>query len=151
MGAPKGNRNALKHGLYARHLTPEAIDTLRRISPTDFQQEISIMRVLIKDLFEIHHRLYSQKKPDIEAFRMVSNSISLAVSTLHSAVKTFSLIQGQNCSQDNSILEAIRKLPIFFQDDYLSNPDLSAPPKDILTIEAKDLPSNEDKDPSSHA
>ncbi len=40
MGAPKGNTNALKHGLYAKHYTPAERAELRRMLPDDLQHEM---------------------------------------------------------------------------------------------------------------
>lgn len=34
-GAPKGNCNALKHGLYAKHYTPEQKEELRQMGHRD--------------------------------------------------------------------------------------------------------------------
>jgi uncharacterized protein YjcR len=43
-GAPKGNTNALKHGLYAKQYSPEEQKELRRMSFDDLQHEINAMR-----------------------------------------------------------------------------------------------------------
>ena len=44
MGAPKGNKNALKNGLYAKHFTPEEREGLRKMKPEDSTQEIYVLR-----------------------------------------------------------------------------------------------------------
>ncbi|MDE2901097.1 MAG: hypothetical protein OXN15_08795 [Chloroflexota bacterium] len=54
-GAPLGNRNALKHGLYAKSLTPEELALLpraRAISGLD--EEVAVMRLKIAELLADH-------------------------------------------------------------------------------------------------
>ena len=134
MAAPKGNRNALKHGLYATHFTPEVQARLRKMSPLDFQEEISLMRVVVKNLFEVHNRLYTQGPLDVEEFRKISNSLALAVATLNAAVRSYALFHAQDCSENNSIEAALDSLPVFLEDDYVKGPDLSRPPAEILAL-----------------
>lgn len=45
MPAPKGNRNALKHGLYARHYPDEVKKKLLHWEVDDFIAEIQLLRV----------------------------------------------------------------------------------------------------------
>lgn len=54
-GAQPANRNALKHGLYARHLTEvQALElaAAREISPKDLDEEIALLRVRLADLLD---------------------------------------------------------------------------------------------------
>ena len=54
MGAPKGNKNALKNGLYAKHFTPEERAGLQKMKPQDSTHEMYVLQVVISDLFEQH-------------------------------------------------------------------------------------------------
>ena len=58
MGAPKGNTNALKHGLYAKHFSPEEQTRLRKMSPEDYRHEIAMMRLAVSNLFQIQVQLH---------------------------------------------------------------------------------------------
>ena len=50
-GAPFGNQNARKHGLYSKFLTPERIEKLDRTGDIkDLSQEISIVRLKLDSL-----------------------------------------------------------------------------------------------------
>ena len=54
MGAPKGNRNALKHGLYAKHYTAEELARLRKMTPDNYEPELGMIRMVVNNVFEIH-------------------------------------------------------------------------------------------------
>ncbi len=143
MAAPKGNHNALKHGLYATHFSPQTLARIRQMSPLDLQQEISLMRVAVKNLFELHNRLFTEGPKDPEEFRKITNSLSLAVATLTTAVRANVLFQAQNSSQNNSISSAMENLPVFLEDDYLSCPDLASErPPEILVHPERPLPAS---------
>lgn len=47
VGAPRGNRNALKHGFYSRTFSPTERSALNTSLLGDFQDEIDLLRVLI--------------------------------------------------------------------------------------------------------
>lgn len=54
-GAQPGNRNALRHGLYARHLTEvQAVELAgaRELSPKDLTEEIALLRVRLAGLLD---------------------------------------------------------------------------------------------------
>ena len=49
MGAPKGNTNALKHGLYAKRYSPEETAGLRKMQPEDlflWKSMVSLLSLL---------------------------------------------------------------------------------------------------------
>jgi hypothetical protein len=127
MGAPKGNKNAFKHGLYARHIPSSEQDLLRNMPPEDYQQEITMLRMVVKNIFEIHTRLHAQmqRQPediqscDAEAFSKVNNSLSLAVTALSTLARTHALLCGADASLTDSFEQALASLPIFFDNKYL--------------------------------
>lgn len=50
-GAPFGNQNARKHGLYSKYLSPERIKKLRQVAKIDdLAHEIIIIRLLLDTL-----------------------------------------------------------------------------------------------------
>ena len=52
-GAPLGNKNALKHALYARHYSAETKGVLRNWDVKDYISEIHLLRVGLDKLTEI--------------------------------------------------------------------------------------------------
>jgi hypothetical protein len=56
MSGTKGNTNALKHGLYAKHFTPQERLGLQKINPQGGTHEMYILEVVIGDLFQQHIR-----------------------------------------------------------------------------------------------
>ena len=53
-GAPRGNCNALKHGLYAKHYTAEQKEELRKMEHGDLRHEINAARMIVSDIIKMH-------------------------------------------------------------------------------------------------
>ena len=127
MGAPKGNKNALKNGLYAKHFTPEEREGLRRMKPEDSTQEMYVLQVIISDLFEEHIRerelvkkLREQgKKADLEALIELDNSLALVITALNGTKRTHALFNGTDVTSNDAFDEALNSLAIFKQEPYL--------------------------------
>jgi hypothetical protein len=127
MGAPKGNTNALKHGLYAKHLSPEEQAGLRCLAPEDFQNEINLMRVAVNRLFGIQAHLHAMVEDllrtgqpcDVDALAKISNSLSLAVTALNATARTHALFNGADNSINDDFENALNSLSIFIDDKYL--------------------------------
>jgi len=51
-GAPKGNHNALKHGLYAKYFTKEDLKKLNKMPINDLIAEILTTRLVISRILE---------------------------------------------------------------------------------------------------
>ena len=127
MGAPKGNTNALKHGLYAKRYSPEETAGLRKMPPEDYRHEIYMMRVAVKNIFEIHSELYqlvekllkSGEKADVDGLSKISNSLSLAITALNTTARTYALFNGTDSSLNDPLDEALNGLAIFLDDKYL--------------------------------
>ena len=127
MGAPKGNTNALKHGLYAKRYSPEETADLRKMSPEDFRHEVYMMRVVVKNIFQIHSDLFKKveggpkaKRPaNMEALARITNSLAQAVTTLNTTARTHALFSGTDPSVNDPLSEALDHLPIFLDDKYL--------------------------------
>jgi hypothetical protein len=128
MGAPKGNTNALKHGLYAKHFTPEEQAGLRRMSPEDYRHEINMMRATIDRLFDIQIRMYqlldesmrSGKPVDTTGLAQISNSLSIAMTALNTTARTHALFNGTDTSLKDDFETALNSLPVFLDDTYLT-------------------------------
>jgi len=51
-GGQKGNRNAIKHGFYARHFTREEIEDFEEMKPLGVYDEIQLVRALMRRVLE---------------------------------------------------------------------------------------------------
>jgi hypothetical protein len=127
MGAPKGNTNALKHGLYAKRFSPEEIAGLRKMPPTDLRHEFYMMRVAVRNTFEIQQRIRARldspagfnNPEDEEALAKITNSLALAVTALNTTARTMALFDGTDSTLNDPLDEALSSLPIFLEDTYL--------------------------------
>jgi uncharacterized protein YjcR len=127
MGAPKGNRNALKHGLYAKHFTPEERAGLQKMKPEDSTHEMYVLQVIINDLFEQHilerehvKKLREQgRQVDLEALTRLDNSLALAITALNGTKRTHALFKGTDATSNDAYDEALNSLAIFKQEPYL--------------------------------
>ena len=149
MGAPKGNTNALKHGLYAKHFSPEETDKLRNMSPEDYRHEIDLMRVVVKNIFSLQIHLnekvescLSSKEPvDVDALTKITNSLSVAVTALNTTARTYALFNGKDTSLNDAFEEALNSLSVFLDDKYLSETDEEAERQEEILVE----PENEEQ------
>ena len=140
MGAPKGNTNALKHGLYAQHFTMQEQGWLRRMAPDDYRPEIHIMRKAVKNVFDIQVRIRvlldnipsSNDPKDFEALAKVTNSLALAVTALNTTARTQALFSGTDSGLNDPLDEALDSLTIFLDDKYLMETNEEAGEEEIL-------------------
>jgi hypothetical protein len=127
MGAPKGNKNALKNGLYAKHFTPEEREGLRKMKLEDSSHEMSVLEVVIDDLFEQHIQererlkmLQQQGQPvDRETLTKLDNSLALAITALNGTKRTHAQLNGTDRASNDAFDEALNSLAIFKKDGYL--------------------------------
>lgn len=149
MGAPKGNKNALKHGLYAKEISEEDQKELRKMPPKDFEHEIRMMRVAIKNTFELQMELREEIRSQkgkarlekIEALGRITNSLAAAVAGLSTLARTHALINGRDESINNPLTEALMQLPIFLDMPHLIDSRSAAEEMEEVVVEWTDSPS----------
>lgn len=132
MPAPKGNTNALKHGLYSKHFSAEEQTRLGKMSPEDYRHEINMMRVAIRNVFEIQVRLHKEvedlmntgKAYDVEALAKITNSLSLAMTALNTTARTYALFNGSDTNVTDAFDEALDSLAVFLDGKYLNEPEV---------------------------
>ncbi len=61
MGAKKGNRNALKYGLYAKYITPETSAGLKEMPTDEFYMELNILRVIADNGLYVYSKATSEE------------------------------------------------------------------------------------------
>jgi len=127
MGAPKGNRNALKHGLYAKHYTTEELARLRKMKPDNYEPELGMIRNVVNNVFEIHNyikkmmeeAMRSGQPVEVEALAKITNSLSTALTALNTTARTQALFSGTDSSLNDDFEQALNSLPVFLEDTYL--------------------------------
>jgi hypothetical protein len=127
MSGTKGNTNALKHGLYAKHFTPQERLGLQKMNPQDNTHQVYVLDVVIGDLFEQHilerdrvKMLRQQGQPvDLETLTRIDNSLALAITALNGAKRTHALLNGTVATSNDTFDEALNSLAIFKQAPYL--------------------------------
>jgi hypothetical protein len=127
MGAPKGNRNALKHGLYAKHYTAEELARLRKMKPDNYEPELEMIRSVVNNIYGIHAYLINlvneavknNQPVDVEALARITNSLSQALTALNTTARTHALFSGTDSSLNDDFEDALNSLPVFLDDKYL--------------------------------
>lgn len=143
MGAPRGNTNALKNGLYSRHLSREQQGRLRKMSFEDFRHEMVALRIFFDTLLEDfliskreRDQAISAGKPlDFDTPVRLSNAASTIAVAYASLSRTQALFSGRDQSKQDALDRALDQLIFFQNDDYLRerNQDVDARPD--ITVE----------------
>lgn len=108
-GGQPGNTNALKHGLYAKRFTKAERAGLRHMVPGDLEAEIYMLRA-------VTDRILAQIETateDAEAYAKLINSLTAAVTTLNTTMRTHAILAGTYTPLDDALTQALADL-----DDY---------------------------------
>ena len=105
-GGQKGNRNAEKHGFYARQMRPSEIQDLQEIKkPVDLESEIEMQRVIIRRIMELIDD--SSSAAEIAA---LSKAQAIVVNTLNRLIRTQVLLASSLSQDDVTLLEALERV-----------------------------------------
>jgi hypothetical protein len=110
-GAPQGNRNALKHGLYARHFPYEFKKIFLKWGLTDYAAEVQALRVSIDKLVEF----ILTPGADSDAITRKTLAMAVAVSALVNTSRQHSLFNSNDTPVHVSWLDTTHEND-FFQD-----------------------------------
>ena len=108
--APRGNRNALKHGFYARPFHPVDLSDPTKLNPSGLDAEIALMRVLMRRLVESSRGL-----TDFASLTELVRSFTLASLAFTLLLRTRCWIEGKSddefeaLRQDSASLMAARQ------------------------------------------
>lgn len=100
MAAKKGNKNALKHGLYAKNFTPEERKKLKAMAEDDLRFEIAATRLAMSKIMDT----ITSPEPDLEK---TIPQLHAAGITLNTFVKTHALLSGSYSPLDDALQEAL--------------------------------------------
>lgn len=96
-GAQKGNKNALKHGLYSKHYDDETKKILCKWDPLNWIAEIQLLRVIMD---KITKDTFASKDKSMHVKQL--NAIAMATATLVQTGLKHALLNGD----DNPVLTA---------------------------------------------
>jgi hypothetical protein len=100
-GAPKGNNNAQKHGLWARNHPKAKVKGEGEIEINQVEKRRNIADDVIETLYDKFHRL-----DDIDQLCKCANSISLAITAANGCDRTLAIVSGKI----STVSEAIEQL-----------------------------------------
>ena len=122
-GAPRGNSNALKHGLYAKHYKPEEKVELLRMAWNNFLFEILGTRSMAEKAMDLANREMAMPSPDVVKVATLISAWTSAITTITLAAVRYGVLTGENASLNDSLAEALAGLPLHEPDpiNYDSN------------------------------
>jgi hypothetical protein len=119
-GAPRGNSNALKHGLYAKHFKPEEKAELRRMAWNNLLFEILGTRSMAEKAMDLANREMALPAPDVAKVATLISAWTSAITTITLAAVRYGVLTGENASLNDSLAEALAGLPLH-EPDPLAN------------------------------
>lgn len=106
-GAPKGNKNALKHGLYAKKvIRGEIVEgglAVRGREANDAQQSLLTAIRYLEDVIDVTYARL--KRAEGEEFTRLANTLSLAASALFNGHRTVAYLMGGMNPVDDALKE----------------------------------------------
>ena len=100
-GAPRGNRNALKHGLYSAAFQQHERSLLTRLSPADLSNEVDLIRIANYRLLQ---SLRDAPAPlDVDMQLAILRAVTLSTHSITSLLRTEGLMRIANDSQQSSL------------------------------------------------
>jgi hypothetical protein len=111
MPAPKGNTNALRHGLYARHFNEDQRTGLRRMAWDDFRHEEFAHRAVGAAIFKLLNALLSRGEVDVDQVSKLCNALMLNTSATNTSARTHAILNGQDEQIGDALSQALEDVP----------------------------------------
>lgn len=105
-GAQPGNKNALKHGFYAKHFTDDETHRLGDLADLTVKDEIELLRVYVSRISQQLPTGTELDKMTLTAF----NTLAIIAQTIGGLVRTEHLIKGKGGELEKGILEALEEM-----------------------------------------
>jgi uncharacterized protein YjcR len=115
-GAQPGNTNALRHGFYSKAFTADQSKRLDAQKPDDVLSEINLLRVCIDNLQnelsfdEVYFTDQQGNTTRDDHYLKAMNTLSTAVQSLATLVRTHHLIHGKGGDVQDAIEKALERL-----------------------------------------
>ena len=90
-GGQPGNWNAFKHGFYSRRFKPLEVRDLESVLADGLEDEISLLRVIIRRVFEFANE---EENQDLSIWTAALNTLGAASTRLAGLLRTQQLING---------------------------------------------------------
>ena len=116
-GAPRGNTNALKHGLYARQFNQEQQDGLRRMAWNDFRHEEFAHRAVGARIFKLLNDLLGTNKVDTSDLLKLVSSLQINTAATNTSARTHALLNGDDGQIGDALSQALDDVPFYEADD----------------------------------
>jgi len=104
-GGQPGNTNALKHGIYRKHFSHEEIDDLETALQTGLQDEIALLRILLKRTFALANGI-----EDLEESTKTLNALGAATTRLSGLLRVDKILGGGGGNAAEAIATAISEV-----------------------------------------
>ena len=111
MPAPKGNTNALKHGLYAKLFNENQRLGLKKMAWDDFRHEEFVHRSVGAGIFKLLQVLLAEKTPDIDQVVKLANSLSNNTASISTSARTHALLNRHDNEIADALSEALDNVP----------------------------------------
>jgi len=118
MAAPKGNTNALKHGLYSKHYSAEERKELKQMPWDDLSFEIMAARSKAEKAQALVKTELSMSQPDTDKIIALLNAWDVALRTVAHLANRIASLTGENTTLNDSLAAALAALPAFAEDDH---------------------------------
>ena len=104
-GAPKGNRNALKHGFYSRLFRSTELEQLRSLSTPGLTDEIEMLRLVIRRVVD-----QASEVQDLDQLLRYLSTLSHATAQLSRLLRTQRLLIGEVNQIEDALKQALHEL-----------------------------------------
>jgi hypothetical protein len=118
MPAPKGNTNALKHGLYAKQFNDDERAGLKKMHLDDHRHEVNALRTVGAELYRLFKIQLSLPVVDVSKAVALSNAIEMVAVATGTSARTHNLLNGTDEPVGDALSEALGNVP-FFEDDRI--------------------------------
>jgi len=106
-GGQPGNWNAFKHGFYSRRYKPLELGDLEMLTVDGLEDEIDLLRVIIRRVFEFASDCQDQ---DLPTWSAALNTLGAAASRLAGLMRTQQIISGGAGGAVDAISEALGEI-----------------------------------------
>jgi hypothetical protein len=145
-GAPKGNLNALRHGIYSEQLRGADISALQGIEPTSIKDEITVLRVIIRRLIEL-----IKKAGSVEELTALVHNLTAVTNSLGRLIRVYSAVKASKSDGDRIFEDVIAQIARELKLDSDEPPDPPFDPSGLDLSELKELIQGQAEEPTQAA
>jgi len=118
MPAPKGNINALKHGLYAKQFNHDQISGLKKMQWDDHRHEVYGLRVIGAQIFKLLQIALSRSIVDVDEVIKYTNAYALCTTSTGGAARLHANLNGMEAPFGDALSLALGDVPFDLVEKY---------------------------------